>query len=223
MMKRIETGGISYLKPLEGSCGWYYGTDYTDGDLYEAEELFRDGHSIRRNRMILVRWPEGRVEEPIPPKDGQYFGTPVWDGTAPVILLADFPAGELRLVRYADETGTVSPVVTLPLSSVEDCYNLMPHTSPLCLTRQTGERFQILWPERADIPILPNESFCFREGEKLYFSQWFEDPDYREEVVVRLLPHGEIAERFRGSTLTMPDGCQWLLTDEGRRTARREP
>ena len=216
MIKRIDTGGISYLEPLEGSGGWYWGTDYTSGDLYEAEELYRGGHRINQNRLILVRYPEGRIAEPVKAKPGQYFGRPAFDGNAPVIMLADFPAGELRLIRYDDTTGSADTIVAIPLSRVEDCYNLMPRVSPLCLTRQTGERFQIIWPDEADFAIEPRDSFCFRQGDRLYFSRWFEDPDYREEVFVRRFPDGEVIDRFRGSLNAMPDGSWWLLTDEGR-------
>ena len=93
-IKRINTGGISYLAPLTGSREWYWGTDYTSGDLYEAEELFRDGHRIRQNRLIFVHYPDGRVVEPVQAREGQYFGRPAWDGGV-VILLADFPAETL--------------------------------------------------------------------------------------------------------------------------------
>ena len=210
---QINTGGIAYLSPLTGSRGWYWGTDYTSGDLFEAEELFRSGHRIRKNRLILVHYPDGRAVEPVKAEDGQYFGLPACDGGDPVILLADFPAGEIRLLRYDDARGEVSPIVTLPRSAVEDCYNLMPHRSPLCLTRQTADRFQIVWPDRADFPIHPAESFCFRDGDRLTFSRWYEDPDYREEVVVRRMPDGEIIAQFRGALNEMPDGQQWLLTE----------
>lgn len=134
MIRRINTGGISFLAPLSGSCEWYWGTDHTSGDLYEAEELYRDGHPIRQNRLIFVHRPDGRVVEPIQARPGQYFGLPVWDGGTPVILLADFQAGEIRLMRYEDGSGEVTPIVTLPRSAVEDCYNLMPHVSP-CASR----------------------------------------------------------------------------------------
>ena len=131
-MRDIKTGSIHCLSPLVGSGEWYWGTDYTSGDLYEAEEL---------------------------------------------------------------------------------SYNLMPHMSPLCLTRQTAERFQMIWPEKADFAIHPAETFCFREGNWLYFSRWYEDPVYREEVIVRRMPDGEVLSSFRGSILEMPDGQQWLLTE----------
>ena len=210
--KTISTGGIGHLAPLSGTGEWLWGTDCTSGDLFEAEELYRNGHRIRQNRLILVHRPDGRVEEPVAAGEGRYFGVPVWDGGAIVILLADFPAEELRLLRFDGGSG-LSPIVTLPLASVPDCYNLMPHVSPLMLTRQAENRFQVLWPERADFPIHPSETFCFRAGDRLYFSRWYEDPDYREEVVVRRFPDGELLRQLRGSLNEMPDGQQWLLTE----------
>ena len=60
-MKRIITNGITNLEPLTGSNEWYWGADYASGDLYEAEELFRSGHPIRKNRLVLVHRPEGTV------------------------------------------------------------------------------------------------------------------------------------------------------------------
>ena len=98
-VKTIPTGGIGYLYPLTGSPDWYWGTDYTHGDLYEAEELFCDRHPVRQNRLILVRRETGEIFEPVRAKPGQYFGAPVFANGSPVLLLADFPAGEIRVLR----------------------------------------------------------------------------------------------------------------------------
>lgn len=206
--RRIPTGGITYLERLPGSP-WAWGTDYTSGDLYEAEDLYRNRHRIQENRLILVHAQEGRVAEPVRAKPGQYFGRPAWDGDRLVLLLADFPAGEVRLLTWR-EGEAVKPLVTLPRGSIPDCYNLMPHTAPLCLTRQAENRFQLLWPEKADFPIAPQETFCLREGETLVFSRWYEDPDYREEVVLRNLA-GEVIDRFPGCLHTLETGENWLL------------
>lgn len=206
-VKNIPTSGISYLEPLTGRPGWYWGMDYTHGDLYEAEELYRDGHRIRHSRLILVRRETGEVIEPVKAKPGQYFGAPVFSDGRPVLLLVDFPAEEIRVLAY---DGDIKPIVTLPLSAVPDCYNLMLHRSPLCLTRQTGDAFQIVWPEQVSFPIAAQETFCFRAGERLYFSKWFEDPDYREELVVRDLTGAVLAQR-PGTAQTMPDGQLWTL------------
>ena len=69
-MKRIITNGITNLEPLPGSREWHWGADYASNDLYEAEELFRSGHPIRKNRLFLVRCPEGTVYEPVRTKPG---------------------------------------------------------------------------------------------------------------------------------------------------------
>lgn len=39
--KQIETNGICYINSLEGSSNWYWGMDYTSGDLFEAEKLYQ--------------------------------------------------------------------------------------------------------------------------------------------------------------------------------------
>ena len=122
----IPTGGIGHLAELEGSGGWYWGSDFAQGDLYEAEELYRDGHPIRCNRLIFVHAREAKVHEPLPPREGCYFGPPLYDGGTLVMLRADFPAGALELLRYDPATSEVTPIVTPPRSAVKDCYNLMP-------------------------------------------------------------------------------------------------
>ena len=71
-LKTIDTGGIGWLDEL--GDGLYWGMDYTSGDLYEAFDLYRDGHRINKNRLIFVRYPEGAVFEPVKAEDGQYLG-----------------------------------------------------------------------------------------------------------------------------------------------------
>ena len=211
-MKRIVTNGIVNLEPLEGSSEWYWGADYASNDLYEAEELFRSGHPIDKNRLILLHRLEGAVYEPVCTKPGQYLGRPVYHNGQIVLLLVDFPKEEIRMLIFHAAEGTTEPLAVLPLSIVADCYNLMLHTSPLILTRSAHDnQFQILWPERRDFAIEDHEIFEFLEGNKLYTSVWHEDPDYREELLVRDYHTGELLERIPGNFRRMPDGQKWLL------------
>lgn len=64
-MKEIETHGILDLQPLWGSP-WYWGTDYASGDLYEAEELYRDGQYF-----AAPLWMDGSAVLPMP--DGRWW------------------------------------------------------------------------------------------------------------------------------------------------------
>ena len=211
-MKRIITNGITDLEPLAGSSEWYWGTDYASGDLYEAEELFRSGRPIDKNRLVLVRCPEGTVYEPVRTKSGQYFGRPVYHDGQVVLLMVDFPQEKIHILIFRETDGTTEPLAVLPLSIVEDCYNLMLEASPLILTRSAHDNmFQILWPERRDFAIEDHEIFEFLEGNRLYTSVWYEDPDYREELLVRDYDTGELLERIPGSLRSMPDGQNWLL------------
>ena len=211
-MKRIITDGITNLEPLAGSSKWYWGADYASGDLYEAEELFRSGHPIRKNRLVLVRCPEGTVYEPVCTKPGQYLGRPSYHNGQVVLLLVDFPKEEIRILSFDEAEETTKPLAVLPLSIVADCYNLMLETPPLMLTRSAHDnQFQILWPERRDFAIEDHEFFEFLEGNMLYTSVWYEDPDYREELLVRDYDTGELLERIPGSLRQMPNGQKWLL------------
>ena len=211
-MKRIITNGITSLEPLAGSSKWYWGADYASGDLYEAEELFRSGHPIRKNRLILVRCPEGTVYEPVCTKPGQYLGRPAYHNGQVVLLLVDFPKEEIRILSFDEAEEITKPLAVLPLSIVSDCYNLMLEASPLMLTRSAHDnQFQILWPERRDFAIEDHVFFEFLEGNRLYTSVWYEDPDYREELLVRDYDTGELLERIPGSLRQMPNGQKWLL------------
>lgn len=211
-MKRIITNGITNLEPLAGSSKWYWGSDYASGDLYEAEELFRSGHPIRKNRLVLVRCPEGTVYEPVCTKPGQYLGRPAYHNGQVVLLLVDFPKEEIRILSFDEAKKTIEPLAVLPLSVVADCYNLMLETPPLMLTRSAHDnQFQILWLERRDFAIEDHEFFEFLEGNRLYTSVWYEDPDYREELLVRDYDTGELLERIPGSLRQMPNGQKWLL------------
>lgn len=211
-MKKIAAYGITYIEPLDGSCEWYWGTDYTHGDLYEAEELYQDHHPVNCNQLVFVHYPDGCVVEPIKGKAGQYFGRPISYAGKIQILLADFPKSLLQILEYDDTLKQVSETVSLPLAMVEDCYNLLLRQSPLMLTRQANSgMFQIIWPEKVEFGIGEAESFCMRKSDKMYFCRWNEEPDYREEVVIRKYPAGEIIEIIPGSWTKMPDGQIWIL------------
>ena len=208
-IKTIDTKGITYLQQLEGSSEWYWGSDYVHGDLYEAEELFRGGHRIDQNDLVLVHWPDGTAYRPVPRKAGRYFGMPLYYEGKVVLLLADFSEEKMSLLSFSPDAG-LDTIAEVPLSETPDCYNLMPHGTPLSITRSASDRFQIIWPDKADFETGPTETFWYRDGDRLYFNRWIEDPDYREETVVRDL-QGNVLEVMPGTLLLMPDGQFWKL------------
>ena len=212
-MKTVDIHGMTNMELVQGGTDeWYWATDYIHGDLYEAEELFRQRHHVRSNRLYLIHYPDGTVYEPVPPVDGQYLGYPVYDEGAIVLLVVNFAESMIYILRFIHQQEKTQEVARLPLSTVKDCYNLILHTSPLSLTRQPNDgTFEMIWPEKISFAINDRESFNFREGDDLYFNIWYEDPDYREETLVRSLRDGAILERLPGDIRIKPNGERWLI------------
>lgn len=212
-MKTFDLDGIPYLRQLrEGPADWYYALGSPDGDLYEAEEIFRAGAHTEGYAFFLVRYPEGTVVRPLEKRPDVAVGEPVWCDGWICFPAVDFPAGMIRVYRFDPQTGGLEEAAALPLSSVKDCYNLRLHARPLTLTRQPNDgAFELLWPERRTLQIDPRESFFHREGSRLFFSTWYEDPTYRVETVIRDAETGEILDRLPGDVHIMPNGELWHL------------
>ena len=217
-MKTIDTGGISRIEPIpHGTADWYYGISREQGDLCEAEELYRAGREIVGNRLCFLHYPDGQVFEPVPRESGRCLSEPVFFEGGVFFLNVDFPSSILRILRFDCASHAVESAAELPLSSVRDCYNLGLDTSPLTLRRQGGADglFEILWPERVSFPLGSHESFFLRDGNSLYFNRWHEEgegADYRywEETVVRDLT-GELTGILPGDLTVMPNGEIWHL------------
>ena len=212
-MKDFDLNGITFLQPVPwGTDEWYYALDHPCGDLYEAEELYQDGRLPAGSRLILLHYPDGSQFRPLPPEDGVAIGEPVYYDGRISFPAVDFPAGKILLYGFHCRSCRLTLIAELPLSEVEDCYNLRLHEHPLTLSRQPNDgALELIWPVRARIPVTDTESFFWREDERLYFSRWYEDPDYREEIVVRDAASGQILEQFPGDIHVMPDGQLWHL------------
>ena len=134
-MKIISTKGLYNMRPVSGSAEWYWCCDYASGDLYEAEELYQDGHPIKQNRLLFLHYPDGRTVEPIVAHERQYFGAPGFENGRLQILMADFPAGKIYVFQYDPTSEQLTLRAELPRSAIKDCYNLMFQQSPLMLVR----------------------------------------------------------------------------------------
>ena len=57
-MKTVDIQGITHIEPVpDGTSEWYYGISYEHGDLYEAEEVFRAGETVKGNTVCLIHYP----------------------------------------------------------------------------------------------------------------------------------------------------------------------
>jgi len=209
-MKELDLKGISYLRAFEGTSEWYYALDYAGGDLYEAQEIYETGRTLLGSHFFLVHYPDGEVINPLPPRENVSIGEPVYFDGKISFLAVDFAAGKIGIFRFDCASREVEEVDTIRLSSVTDCFNLKLTEHPLTLTRQPNNgTLELIWPKKITISIDEKESYFFREENKLYFSTWYEDPDYRVETVIRDADTGEILEKVSGDMQIMPNGEIW--------------
>lgn len=127
-------------------------------------------------------------------------------------LVVDFHENIIRIAKYTPENEKLEIVTELSLSEVEDCYNLMLETTPLTLGRSGNDGFyEIVWPEKKKIAIGKIETVLFRDEDNLYLSEWYEDPEYHENVIVRDIKTGKIIEKSEGYLLRLPNNVYWKI------------
>ena len=211
-MKIIETKGITYLEKLDFNDEWYWGSNFSCGDLYEAEEVYRSGGTFTPNRLIFVHFPDGKVVEPLLARKNQYFGSPIFVDGVFYILLIDFEEKLIRIFNSSADFTKMNIETEISLQEVKDCYNLGLSGSPLMLTREGTENdFQIIWPQKVEFKIGERESFICRMKDQLYFSEWHEDDQYREEVNIREFTTGVLIKKIKGAYFTTKNNVSWIL------------
>ena len=214
-MKDLDLHGITFMRPVrEGTDEWYYAMDYDNGDLFEAQEIYeyQNGHLVDGNHLLLIHYPDGEVIEPVSSRKNMAIGEPVYFDQKISFVMVDFDEREIRIHQFDCVKREVKELAVLPLSVVDDCFNLRLFEHPLTLSRQPNNgTLELIWPKKKTIRIGEKESFFYRENERLYFNTWYEDPEFREETVVRDARTGKVIETLLGDIHIMPNGELWHL------------
>ena len=199
---------------IEGTDEWYCCKIAKNCfcDLYEAEEIVRNGQVYEGMTCVLIHYPDRNVYYPFVTKENVYVDAPVyWDGVL-YFLVVDFTAEKIEIVAFDTTMYETQTIKEIPLNEVEDCYNLMLRVAPVLLVRDGNKNgLEVIYPEKKQLEMSNHEVFLFKDEDKMYFSEWFEDPEYHEMVVVRDWNTGKEIERFEGSLWRMPNGEIWVM------------
>jgi len=215
-MKFRKIEGLQDVCPerIEGTEEWYCCKIAKNCfcDLYEAEEIVKAGQVYEGMTCVLIHYPDRNVYYPFVTKENVYVDAPVyWDG-ALYFLVVDFTAKKIEIVAFDTTMYEIQTVEEFSLDEVEDCYNLMLRVAPVLLVRDGNKKgLEVIYPEKKHFKMSNHESFLFKDEEKMYFSEWQEDPEYREIVVVRDWNTGKEIERFDGQLWRMPNGDVWVM------------
>lgn len=215
-MKFRKIEGLQDVCPerIEGTNEWYCCKIAKNCfcDLYEAEEIVRNGQVYDGMTCALIHYPDRNVYYPFVNKENVYVDAPVyWDG-ALYFLVVNFSARKIEIVAFDTTMYEIQTVAELSLDAVEDCYNLMLRIAPVLLVRDENKGgLDVIYPEKKHFETSNHEVFLFKDEDKMYFSEWQEDPEYREMVVVRDWNTGKEIERFDGQLWRMPNGDVWVM------------
>ena len=212
-MKELDLHGITFMRPVrEGTPEWYYAMDYDNGDLYEAQEIYQHNGHVDGNHLYLIHYPDAEVIEPLSSCSNNAIGEPVYHDGKISFISVDFPSDVITIYQFDCAKRTCKELDSFSLSEVKDCFNLRLFEHPLTLTRQGNDgTLEIVWPKKNTIKISEKESFFYMEENRLYLNRWYEDPDYREETVVRDIETGDVIEILPGDIHIMPNGELWHL------------
>ncbi|SHJ90176.1 hypothetical protein SAMN02745248_01249 [Hathewaya proteolytica DSM 3090] len=204
----------SYPEEIEGTNEWYSSREESVEvcDLYEAQEIFNKNGFFKGINYHLIHYPDGKVHSPFQIQANIYVEKPIWNNGVLNFLVIDFVENLIRITEYMPAEEKLEVITELHLSEVEDCYNLMLETTPLTLGRSGHDGFyEIVWPEKKKIAIGETETVLFRDEDKLYLSEWYEDPDYHENVIVRDIQTGNIIEKSEGYLRRLPNNVYWKI------------
>lgn len=211
---KIEEISNFYPEAIIGTNEWFACCDGKDTfcDLYEAEEIFNEYGSYSGMTCHLVHYPDGKVYSPFLLSNNVYVEKPIWNNGELDFLVIDFKDKKIQIIKYVPETKVLEKLIELPLSKVKDCYNLKLEVQPLTLGRSGMDGlYEIIWPEETVISIGDTETVLFRDEDKLYLSEWYENPEYHENVIIRDIQTGKIIEKYEGYLCRMPGNVFWRI------------
>lgn len=101
----------------------------------------------------------------------------------------------------------------MPLSKGGDLINIkiLQNSYILVKYENTEDTANIIYPDEKCIHLEENEGLISLSGNMLVSSKWIEDPDYREEIIIRDYETTEITERKDGYAAVMPNGEIWMF------------
>ena len=207
-----------YPERIEGTSEWYCVKIAKNCfcDLYEAEEIINAGNIYEGMTCVLLHYPDGQVYYPFVTKENVYVEAPVFLDDVLYFLVADFVERTIQIIAFDTHSFEQKVIEELSLDEVPNCYNLRLDVSPLMLS-YVGEDnvLEIVWPEKKSFKMNVHQTSLFRNDDKMYFSEWFEELepnyDYHEQIVVCDWETGEELERFDGQMCRMPNGDVWVF------------
>ena len=221
MIRKIEIDdeNLNTVDFIDESGNWYC-ISHSGTDIYDVEEMVKEGRKYEGNVIILVNFEKDIQLTPFEKKENVYIGKPLWYEDAFAVLAVDFNAGEIYIYSISPKDGKKEILAKIPLEGVSSCYNMRLEKSPLTLLRgeygDDDDIIDVLWPEKLKFKTSGTWSMECRDGDLFYFSTWYEDPDYRDEIIIKDI-WGNDVEIIDGFMYDLRDGTKCLMIQKNKK------
>ncbi len=201
-----------YPEKIVGTDQWFYGQCTPCSEAYEVSG-FNGNYPGTRLYLFNIN---GNIFEPVKQEKNVFLEKPAYniDRESFGIVRNDFNKAIIQVIEYRIRSQETIVLTELLMSKAGDMINVRIITDPYMLVKHDihNDAIDFLWPIERRYQFEENESLDFMYEDKLFTSKWIEDPDYREEVIIREKSTGEVIERKPGYMVTMPDGSRWIMT-----------
>lgn len=202
-----------YPERIDATDSWYYAQWTPCSEAYEVP-VYKNEYP--GTRLYFIEYPSGRVLEPVRQEKNVFLEKPAYEykDNSFGIIRYDFNEKIIEALIFEPDNSRVKVLTEIAFPKVGDMVNVRLITSPFALVKHgvQNDTVDFLWPKEMHIQFEENEGLYFQDDGKLYTSKWIEDPEYREEIIIREAETGEILERSPGYLRRMPDGSLWKMT-----------
>lgn len=204
-----------YPEKVDGTDSWYFGQWTPCSEAYEVPEF---GNKYPGTKLYFIEYPSGKVFEPIKQEVNVFLERPIYEhrDNSFGIIRYDFNKEVIQVLIFRPECYSVNTITEIPFLKFGDMINVRLIISPFALVKHDVHKdaVEFIWPKERNYEFEKNESLYFQDEGQLYLTKWIEDPDYREEIIVRDAKTGKILERSPGYLRRMPDGSMWKMTSK---------
>lgn len=199
-----------YAECIEGSDKWFY--CQIPNSVY-PDDLLETDYEFEGTQLIMLNI-QGEMFEPIKREKNVCLSQPYYnvDENKFLVIRSDFNNQVIQLIKFSTALNDASVIFEMPLKNGKDMINLSVVSNSDIFAKYDDEKFQIFYPYDTSFCLEEHESVFAVNNDKFICSKWFENPDYKEEIIIRSIPDGKIIDRKLGYSEIMPNGELWLMT-----------
>lgn len=209
-LKEFSNSESIYAEHIEGSDKWFY-CQIPNG-VY-PDDLLETGYKFDGTCLMMINI-QGEIYEPVKREENVFVSEPFYniDEDKFLVITIDFNKQVIELIKFSTSQNDAEVIFDMALKNGGDLINLIVIRNSDIFGKYEGENFKMFYPKNMLVFLEKNESIYAVNDDKFICSKWIEDPEYREEIIIRNISDGEITDRKPGYSEIMPNGELWIMT-----------